>query len=183
MQVLCWGGAEGGRLPQAVSRGRARAQVRTPQPLRGLHGGPCARQDLDGTVPAAPLARGTHSGLPHCRESQVLSVRGESIPEERFCRSLCRAVSMWPGARLVDYVCVESALLGESPASCPSPPERVARATQGSASPLVPGRAVGGFNVLAVLLQVLLRGPLPPTTKCSWSCGACGTCRRGSATR
>ncbi|KFO72140.1 GH3 domain-containing protein, partial [Cuculus canorus] len=46
------------------------------------------------------------------RESQVLSVRGESIPEDRFCRSLCRAVGLWPGARLVDYICVESALLG-----------------------------------------------------------------------
>uniref|UniRef100_A0A8C8B9J1 GH3 domain containing n=1 Tax=Otus sunia TaxID=257818 RepID=A0A8C8B9J1_9STRI len=45
---------------------------------------------------------------------QALSVRGESIPEERFCRSLCRAVGMWPGARLVDYVCVESDLLGAS---------------------------------------------------------------------
>lgn len=54
----------------------------------------------------------------HCRESQALSVRGESIPEERFCRSLCRAVGMWPGARLVDYICVESALLGECPQNC-----------------------------------------------------------------
>ncbi|NWU67019.1 GHDC protein, partial [Pterocles burchelli] len=48
------------------------------------------------------------------RESQVLSVRGESIPEDGFCRSLCRAVGMWPGARLLDYVCVESTLLGAS---------------------------------------------------------------------
>ncbi|KFQ94558.1 GH3 domain-containing protein, partial [Nipponia nippon] len=52
------------------------------------------------------------------RESQALSVRGESIPEERFCRSLCRAVGMWPGARLVDYICVESALLGASSGAC-----------------------------------------------------------------
>uniref|UniRef100_A0A672UHH0 GH3 domain containing n=1 Tax=Strigops habroptila TaxID=2489341 RepID=A0A672UHH0_STRHB len=49
---------------------------------------------------------------------QALSVRGESIPEERFCQSLCRAVGMWPGARLVDYVCVESALLGASSGAC-----------------------------------------------------------------
>ncbi|NXG53423.1 GHDC protein, partial [Psilopogon haemacephalus] len=48
------------------------------------------------------------------RDRQVLSVRGEDIPEEQFCRSLCRAVGMWPGARLLDYVCVESALLGAS---------------------------------------------------------------------
>ncbi|XP_054252761.1 GH3 domain-containing protein [Indicator indicator] len=48
------------------------------------------------------------------RDSQVLNVRGENIPEEHFCQSLCRAVGMWPGARLVDYVCVESALLGAS---------------------------------------------------------------------
>ncbi|NXW43713.1 GHDC protein, partial [Nyctiprogne leucopyga] len=52
------------------------------------------------------------------RESQVLSVRGESISEEWFCRSLCRTVGMWPGARLVDYVCVESALLGASSGAC-----------------------------------------------------------------
>ncbi|XP_048782759.1 LOW QUALITY PROTEIN: GH3 domain-containing protein [Lagopus muta] len=54
------------------------------------------------------------------RESQALSVRGESIPEEQFCRSLCRAVGMWPGARLMDYICVESTLLGAfSGASAP----------------------------------------------------------------
>ncbi|XP_033926094.1 GH3 domain-containing protein isoform X2 [Melopsittacus undulatus] len=52
------------------------------------------------------------------RESQALSVRGESIPEERFYRSLCRAVGMWPGAHLMDYVCVESALLGASSGAC-----------------------------------------------------------------
>ncbi|NXS98759.1 GHDC protein, partial [Jacana jacana] len=52
------------------------------------------------------------------RESQALSVRGESISEERFCRSLCRTVGMWPGARLVDYVCVESALLGAASGAC-----------------------------------------------------------------
>ncbi|NXY40086.1 GHDC protein, partial [Pomatorhinus ruficollis] len=46
------------------------------------------------------------------RESQTLSVRGESIPEDQFCHSLCRTLRMWPGAHLVDYVCVESSLLG-----------------------------------------------------------------------
>lgn len=51
----------------------------------------------------------------HRRESQTLSVRGESIPEEQFCQSLCRTLRMWPGARLIDYVCVESSLLGEFP--------------------------------------------------------------------
>ncbi|NXI93536.1 GHDC protein, partial [Psophia crepitans] len=55
---------------------------------------------------------------PTRRESQTLSVRGESISEERFCRSLCCAVGMWPGARLIDYVCVESALLGASSGAC-----------------------------------------------------------------
>uniref|UniRef100_A0A8C6YRG0 GH3 domain containing n=1 Tax=Nothoprocta perdicaria TaxID=30464 RepID=A0A8C6YRG0_NOTPE len=48
------------------------------------------------------------------RESQTLSVRGERVPEERFLQSLRRAVALWPGARLVDYVCAESALLGAS---------------------------------------------------------------------
>ncbi|NWI12848.1 GHDC protein, partial [Crypturellus soui] len=48
------------------------------------------------------------------RERQTLSVRGERVPEERFLRSLRRAMAVWPGARLVDYVCAESALLGAS---------------------------------------------------------------------
>ncbi|XP_017602402.1 PREDICTED: GH3 domain-containing protein, partial [Corvus brachyrhynchos] len=52
------------------------------------------------------------------RESHTLSVRGESIPEEQFCQSLCRALRMWPGARLIDYVCVESSLLGDSSGPC-----------------------------------------------------------------
>ncbi|NXE55924.1 GHDC protein, partial [Casuarius casuarius] len=52
------------------------------------------------------------------RESQTLSVRGESIPEERFLQSLRRAVALWPGARLVDYACVESVLLGASSGAC-----------------------------------------------------------------
>ncbi|NWV06317.1 GHDC protein, partial [Ptilonorhynchus violaceus] len=52
------------------------------------------------------------------RESQTLSVRGESIPEEQFCQSLYRTLRMWPGARLIDYVCVESSLLGDSSGPC-----------------------------------------------------------------
>lgn len=52
------------------------------------------------------------------RESQTLSVRGESIPEEQFCQSLWHALRMWPGAHLIDYVCVESSLLGDSSGPC-----------------------------------------------------------------
>ncbi|TFK10683.1 BEN domain-containing protein 2-like [Platysternon megacephalum] len=52
------------------------------------------------------------------RLSQTLSVRGEGVPEERFYRSLRCAVAMWPGARLVDYVCTESSLLGASSGVC-----------------------------------------------------------------
>lgn len=78
---------------------------------------------------------------PCCRESQALSVRGESIPEDRFCRSLCRAVGMWPGARLVDYVCVESALLGESPQEL-SAPKSTAGTDWGSAD--LPTRSGAG---------------------------------------
>ncbi|NXV72110.1 GHDC protein, partial [Atlantisia rogersi] len=55
---------------------------------------------------------------PMRRESQTLSVRGESISEEQFYQSLCCAVGMWPGARLVDYICVESVLLGASSGAC-----------------------------------------------------------------
>lgn len=114
-QVPCRRGAEGGRLQQAVSRGGARAQVRTPQlhiPHRGGVSvrGRCWWHPWHGAPTRAQTGR----------ESQVLSVRGESIPEERFCQSLCRAVGMWPGARLIDYVCVESSLLGESPPKCPT---------------------------------------------------------------
>lgn len=59
----------------------------------------------------------------HRRESQTLSVRGESIPEEQFFQSLCRALRMWPGARLIDYICVESSLLGEFPLAVQVPPK------------------------------------------------------------
>ncbi|XP_026518597.2 GH3 domain-containing protein, partial [Terrapene carolina triunguis] len=52
------------------------------------------------------------------RLSQTLSVRGEGVTEERFYRSLRRAVAMWPGARLVDYICAESSLLGASSGVC-----------------------------------------------------------------
>ncbi|XP_074834998.1 GH3 domain-containing protein [Carettochelys insculpta] len=52
------------------------------------------------------------------RLSQTLSVRGEGVPEDRFYRSLRRAVAMWPGARLVDYVCAESSLMGASSGAC-----------------------------------------------------------------
>ncbi|NXS26136.1 GHDC protein, partial [Pomatostomus ruficeps] len=52
------------------------------------------------------------------RESQTLSVRGENISEEQFFQSLCCTLRMWPGARLIDYVCVESSLLGDSSGPC-----------------------------------------------------------------
>lgn len=57
----------------------------------------------------------THPVSLHFRESQTLSVRGEGIPEEQFYQSLCRTLRTLPGARLIDYVCVESSLLGELP--------------------------------------------------------------------
>lgn len=108
MQVPYWGGAEGHRLPQAVSPGGTCAQVRTPQALSLTLGSwAIYGQGLNRRVPVTdPVSL-------HRRESQTLSVRGESIPEEQFCQSLCRTLRMWPGARLIDYVCVESSLLGE----------------------------------------------------------------------
>uniref|UniRef100_A0A452GZW3 GH3 middle domain-containing protein n=1 Tax=Gopherus agassizii TaxID=38772 RepID=A0A452GZW3_9SAUR len=60
---------------------------------------------------------------------QTLSVRGEGVPEERFYGSLRRAVAMWPGARLVDYICAESSLLGKCRSQYPAP------CWQGRASP------------------------------------------------
>uniref|UniRef100_A0A674JX08 GH3 middle domain-containing protein n=1 Tax=Terrapene triunguis TaxID=2587831 RepID=A0A674JX08_9SAUR len=68
----------------------------------------------------AGLSRCPLSCHPHtpCVLSQTLSVRGEGVTEERFYRSLRRAVAMWPGARLVDYICAESSLLGASSGVC-----------------------------------------------------------------
>ncbi|XP_078385363.1 GH3 domain-containing protein [Cetorhinus maximus] len=46
------------------------------------------------------------------RQGQLLNVRGEKITEEAFYQTLLRAVTLWPGAVLLDYCCVESGLLG-----------------------------------------------------------------------
>ncbi|XP_069041866.1 GH3 domain-containing protein [Lepisosteus oculatus] len=46
------------------------------------------------------------------RRGQMLSVRGEKVSEELFYGALQRAVSLWPGAELVDYCCAESGILG-----------------------------------------------------------------------
>ncbi|NXA40930.1 GHDC protein, partial [Eudromia elegans] len=90
-----------------LEEGREYELVLTAQP------GPCRRRSgevlrvcgFHGPCPVVEPVR---------RERETLSVRGERVPEERFLRSLRRAVAMWPGARLLDYVCAESALLGAS---------------------------------------------------------------------
>ncbi|MBN3315921.1 GHDC protein, partial [Atractosteus spatula] len=46
------------------------------------------------------------------RRGQMLSVRGEKVSEELFYGALQRAVSLWPGAELIDYCCAESGILG-----------------------------------------------------------------------
>lgn len=46
------------------------------------------------------------------RRGQMLSVRGEKVSEWLFLRALKRTVTQWPGARLIDYSCVESGILG-----------------------------------------------------------------------
>ncbi|XP_030077469.1 GH3 domain-containing protein isoform X2 [Microcaecilia unicolor] len=46
------------------------------------------------------------------RQSQVLSVRGERISEDQFYQTLKQATQLWPGARLIDYCCVESSIHG-----------------------------------------------------------------------
>ncbi|KAL2078245.1 hypothetical protein ACEWY4_025930 [Coilia grayii] len=48
------------------------------------------------------------------RRGQMLNVRGEKVSESLFLGALKRAVSLWPGAKLVDYCCAESGILGES---------------------------------------------------------------------
>ncbi|CAK6438164.1 unnamed protein product [Pipistrellus nathusii] len=48
------------------------------------------------------------------RRGQALSVRGEDIGEDVFSEALGRAVGQWPGAKLLDHVCVESSILDSS---------------------------------------------------------------------
>ncbi|XP_068923763.1 GH3 domain-containing protein-like isoform X3 [Petaurus breviceps papuanus] len=46
------------------------------------------------------------------RLSQSLNVRGEDISEDVFSGALLCAVGLWPGAKLLDYCCAESGILG-----------------------------------------------------------------------
>ncbi|XP_006156069.1 GH3 domain-containing protein isoform X2 [Tupaia chinensis] len=66
---------------------------------------------------------GTHNQCPVvrfiCRLGQALSVRGEDIGEDMFSEALGRAVGQWPGAKLLDHVCVESRVLDSSEGSAP----------------------------------------------------------------
>lgn len=48
------------------------------------------------------------------RRGQMLSVRGEKVSESLFLGALKRAVTQWPGAKLIDYSCVESGVLGSA---------------------------------------------------------------------
>ncbi|XP_056325721.1 GH3 domain-containing protein isoform X1 [Danio aesculapii] len=48
------------------------------------------------------------------RRGQMLNVRGEKVSELLFLGALKRAVMQWPGARLIDYSCVESGILGNA---------------------------------------------------------------------
>ncbi|KAF4106774.1 GH3 domain-containing protein [Onychostoma macrolepis] len=48
------------------------------------------------------------------RRGQMLSVRGEKVSESLFLGALKRAVTQWPGAKLIDYSCVESGVLGNA---------------------------------------------------------------------
>lgn len=47
------------------------------------------------------------------RLGQTLSVRGEVTDENVFSVALAQAVGQWPGAKLLDHVCVESHILGK----------------------------------------------------------------------
>ncbi|XP_004707232.1 GH3 domain-containing protein [Echinops telfairi] len=53
------------------------------------------------------------------RLGQALSVRGENMAEDVFSEALRRAVGQWPGAKLLDHVCVESSILDSSQGSAP----------------------------------------------------------------
>ncbi|XP_051850402.1 GH3 domain-containing protein [Antechinus flavipes] len=54
------------------------------------------------------------------RLGQSLNVRGEGISEDVFSGALLCAVGLWPGAKLLDYCCAESSIVGSfSDASAP----------------------------------------------------------------
>lgn len=43
----------------------------------------------------------------------MLNVRGEKVSEALFLSALKEALSQWPGAKLVDYCCAESGIMGK----------------------------------------------------------------------
>lgn len=43
----------------------------------------------------------------------MLNVRGEKVSESLFLNALKEALSLWPGAQLVDYCCAESGIMGK----------------------------------------------------------------------
>ncbi|XP_041499922.1 GH3 domain-containing protein isoform X1 [Microtus oregoni] len=53
------------------------------------------------------------------RLGQTLSVRGEVTDENTFSAALAQAVGQWPGAKLLDYACVESGILDSCDGSAP----------------------------------------------------------------
>uniref|UniRef100_A0A1A7XYN8 GH3 domain containing n=2 Tax=Iconisemion striatum TaxID=60296 RepID=A0A1A7XYN8_9TELE len=48
------------------------------------------------------------------KRGQMLNVRGEEVSEALFLGALKKAVAHWPNAKLVDYSCAESGILGDS---------------------------------------------------------------------
>ncbi|XP_075846847.1 GH3 domain-containing protein isoform X2 [Microtus pennsylvanicus] len=53
------------------------------------------------------------------RLGQTLSIRGEVTDENTFSAALAQAVGQWPGAKLLDYACVESGILDSCDGSAP----------------------------------------------------------------
>ncbi|GAB1296842.1 GH3 domain-containing protein [Apodemus speciosus] len=66
-----------------------------------------------GTYNQCPVVRFT------CRLGQTLSIRGEVTDETVFSAALAQAVEQWPGAKLLDHVCVESSILDSWGGSAP----------------------------------------------------------------
>ncbi|KAF7704917.1 hypothetical protein HF521_020203 [Silurus meridionalis] len=48
------------------------------------------------------------------RPSETLNVRAEKVNEALFLAALKKTLTQWPGAKLVDYCCAESGILGDS---------------------------------------------------------------------
>lgn len=84
-----------------------------------LSGSPAGRHPGPGLLRGYRRALGPLPPLSSFRLGQTLSVRGEVTGETLFSVALAQAVGQWPGAKLLDHVCVESSILDSCEGSAP----------------------------------------------------------------